>query len=367
MQFVQVRVLADDLTGALECASAFSAQAPVPVRFGRPVASADAVQVVATDTRQVEPKSLTAVMEACLPWFTAGHIAFKKVDSLLRGNTFRELSWFARQSAFSAVVCAPAFPAQGRLTVDGQQVVVTPRGTAHYSEWTQPLPVVAALQAQGLDAYHVDYAHSPLPCPGRVMVLNATDDRALQYLANLQNHPDASKWLWCGSGALASKLAGNPVSAIADASHAKLSTHGPIVLATSSRHPVLRAQLATLQQSGYAAHKGSRHLELEDLMDARSMTLQEAQMQLSQGARQVVESFPRPAALVVVGGDTLLALCKASGATGVEALPVIRSGWGHARLLGGVWAGVPCFSRSGAFGDTNDLLDLLQFINPAMY
>ena len=60
----------------------------------------------------------------------------------------------------------------------------------------------------------------------------------------------------------------------------------------------------------------------------------------------------------MVGGDTLLGLCRASGAEGLLAHPSIRQGWGCARLMGGVWDGVPCYSRSGAFGAADDLVAL---------
>ena len=89
----------------------------------------------------------------------------------------------------------------------------------------------------------------------------------------------------------------------------------------------------------------------------------QARAALTRKARRVVDAQPRPGLLVVVGGDTLLALCQATGAHGLRALPCVRPGWGHAQLSGGVWDGVRCHSRSGAFGDRNDLCELLQQIN----
>ncbi len=74
----------------------------------------------------------------------------------------------------------------------------------------------------------------------------------------------------------------------------------------------------------------------------------------------VVDLLPRPGRLAVVGGDTLLALCRTSGATGLRALASARSGWGRARWIGGCWDGVPCQSRSGAFGGPDDLVEALS-------
>jgi hypothetical protein len=63
-------------------------------------------------------------------------------------------------------------------------------------------------------------------------------------------------------------------------------------------------------------------------------------------------------ALVVIGGDTLLAMARASAATALMAYRSPRRGWGLARFVGGRWAGRLCWSRSGAFGPADDLVDL---------
>ena len=80
-------------------------------------------------------------------------------------------------------------------------------------------------------------------------------------------------------------------------------------------------------------------------------------------SRAIAAHAPRPRTLVVVGGDTLLALCQALGATGLQsevALP--RAGWGCARMLGGRWDGLVCHTRSGAFGGPQDLLEVLACV-----
>ena len=51
-----------------------------------------------------------------------GDIAFKKVDSLMRGNTLSELH---AVTGFDHCVLAPAFPGQGRITRGGRQHVWT--------------------------------------------------------------------------------------------------------------------------------------------------------------------------------------------------------------------------------------------------
>ena len=359
-----LRVLADDLTGALECATAFYDGTPVPVHFGNCVEAPDAVQVVSTDSRNVQVASLESILAACMPWFSSGDLAFKKVDSLLRGNTFHEVAWLAKQRDFSAVIFAPAFPAQGRMTKGGKLSVTPTHTSVAVRREADHFNIVAALASTGLTAYHVNHQDKPVPAEGQVMVLNAGDDQALQYLASLHRHPDARRWLWCGSGALALALSGQLQRTGLSRVNASAMFEGLVVLVTSSRHPVIREQLDFLMRQQDANNNGSHWPLLLDLMEADELPLPLAQAALARKARRAVDAQPQPGVLVVVGGDTLLALCKAAGARGLRALPCVRPGWGHAQLSGGVWNGVRCHSRSGAFGDRRDLCELLQQINP---
>ena len=110
-----IRILADDLTGALDTAAAFSGKVPVYIDHPPLVSESDGdqpVSVVATPTRDVAVEELAGFLEPVLDWFVSGRMSFKKVDSLLRGNTFEEIAWLCRRGGFERVLFAPAFPAQ---------------------------------------------------------------------------------------------------------------------------------------------------------------------------------------------------------------------------------------------------------------
>jgi hypothetical protein len=79
----------------------------------------------------------------------------------------------------------------------------------------------------------------------------------------------------------------------------------------------------------------------------------------------IVTTRPRPTNLVVVGGDTLLALCRAADVRSLQASASPRAGWGRAHLVGGLWDGLTCYSRSGAFGPPDDLRALLAALSLA--
>ena len=109
----RIRILADDLTGALDTAAAFRGDVPVfidtPPDVNSPYRRA-IVSVVATPTRDVPAETLPTRLAPTLNWFTSGTLAYKKVDSLLRGNTFAEIAWLQTHGGFAGTIFAPAFP-----------------------------------------------------------------------------------------------------------------------------------------------------------------------------------------------------------------------------------------------------------------
>ena len=172
--------------------------------------------------------------------------------------------------------------------------------------------------------------------------------------------------MWVGSAglgnALARRLGLSPQSGSASPLARSV---GPTVLVSASFQPVFREQWSSLRtnssvqavaEAGDAAQIGAA-IELArngageawfDLSPRETISAEQATIRLESTTKMLAERLPRPGQLVVVGGDTLLGLCRACGAGGLLAHPSIRQGWGCARIMGGVWDGVPCYSRSGA-------------------
>ena len=117
----KVRILADDLTGALDSAAAFArSDDPLQVLWqtgaGLPEAGA-----IDTATREGDERAAAARHRELAPWLLAGTPAFKKIDSLLRGHAAAEIAALAEASPGRRIVIAPAFPFQGRVTRGGRQ------------------------------------------------------------------------------------------------------------------------------------------------------------------------------------------------------------------------------------------------------
>ncbi|WP_293605768.1 four-carbon acid sugar kinase family protein [Polaromonas sp. UBA4122] len=356
-------ILADDLTGALDSAAAWANAGNVPVFLDEPGPSAQAVQVLATGTRDVPPASLPAILAPSLDWLVATGSAFKKIDSLLRGNTFAEIAWLMRRGRFAGVVFAPAFPAQGRFTARGRHWVAPPHQPHGPRTHEHACTLLQAFSNVGLSAHIPTRVQDSLQDAGKVVIPDILSDHDLDQLATLTAGPQAQQWLWCGSAGLAWALARQaaataPASAISAAPPPP--APGSTLVLTASRHPVLREQLRQLPPP-------ETRTEVLDLAEAQPLSPAEAQARLMQRMHTVITTWPRPTTLVVVGGDTLLALCRAADVRSLQAGASPRAGWGRARLVGGPWDGLTCYSRSGAFGPPDDLRALLAAIIPSCH
>jgi uncharacterized protein YgbK (DUF1537 family) len=357
-------ILADDLTGALDSAAAWANAGEVPVFLDQPGESAQAVQLVATGTRDVPPASLPTRLAPSLDWLSASGCAFKKIDSLLRGNTFAEIAWLMRSGRFAGVVFAPAFPAQGRFTAHGQHWVSPPHQPDGPRTHEHACPLAQALANVGLNAHLPTRVQDSLQVAGKVVIPDILSDPDLDQLAALTLSPQAQRWLWCGSAGLAWALARQAAAAAPSSAASAAPTAPPTpaqgltLVLSASRHPVLREQWRQLPALDACT-------ELLDLAEAQPLCATEAHTRLVQRMRAVVTTHARPATLVVVGGDTLLALCRAAGVRHLQAGASARAGWGRARLVGGPWDGLTCYSRSGAFGPPDDLRALLATLTTA--
>ena len=364
----RLRILADDLTGALDCAAAFGAG--VSVHLGQPGGTDTAgIDIVATASRDVPVSDLPVLLQASVRWLAEADIAFKKVDSLLRGNTLDEVDWLARQAGFAGLAMVPAFPAQHRLTEGAQQWWQKPDGSRS---------AVATSLREGLQARGWRVVTEPaLPTANAdtdaslvAWVPDVLDDTRLDAVA--ASALPSSRWLWCGSAglahALARRLPARPTPA------ANPTRTGAVMLVSASHHAVSRAQWQVLREARPdQCHAGEdpRSLQVDaahyptliDLCAHGQLTHQQAAALLHAQAQAIAAHAPRPRTLVVVGGDTLLALCQALGATGLQSeVALNRPGWGCARMVGGRWDGLVCHTRSGAFGGPQDLLDVLASV-----
>lgn len=353
-----LRLIADDLTGALDSAGELTGLCgPVPLRWAL---GGEGIGSLAIDTasREVSRDVALAAVRAAAPSMCGADIAFKKIDSLLRGHVAAELAACMEGSGWQHVVLAPAFPAQGRITRDGRVLVQHADGTL--------VPVArdlaALLAAEGLQLQRGDPA-AALP-PG-LSVFDAAEDTDLARIAAL-GRAASGPVLWCGSGGLARALAG-PAAA-----QATTALVPPVLGLFGSDQPVTTRQLAACGGWVLAITAGDEVSASQVGQRLRSAGVAMVSVTLPRGldraeaARRIATTFaglthrlPPPGTLIVAGGETLRAVCAALGARGLDAVGIVQPGVPRSVLRGGAWDDVPVVSKSGAFGGDSLWRDLL--------
>jgi uncharacterized protein YgbK (DUF1537 family) len=350
-----LRLLADDLTGALDSAAEFVAlTGPVPT-FWHDAIPAELPRNAALDsgTRELDAGSAAGIVHRMVPHIASGGIAFKKIDSLLRGHTIAELAACMHGEGWQYCALAPAFPYQGRMTKGGRQHVRDAGGG-----WRAVGDdLVAALRQAGVRAQPGMPGIDLLP---GITVFDAeTDDELLQVVATARRHPH--RVLWSGTGGLAQALAAGGAAPFLPA------LPGPILGVFGSDQPATAAQLSVCEPHWIDTADAAA---VRRLLDASGIALVSfalpaglsrvaAASRIADQCRELAHSLPPPGTLVAAGGETLRSLCQSLGATSLEVQGRIVPGVPRSIMRGGRWDGATVISKSGAFGHANLLRDLL--------
>ena len=355
-----LRLMADDLTGALDTAAEFVGLAgPVPVFWGsRPAHALPPSAALDTGTREGSAVGAAAAVEALAPALREADIGYKKLDSLLRGHTLAEVAACFRACGWTRGILAPAFPYQGRVTRGGRQFARAADGG-----WT-PVSgdLVVALTGQGLPA-RTGRLDGPLR-PG-LTGFDAETDADLARVAELGRRA-AEPVLWRGSGGLARALAGDAAAPSSDC------LRPPVLGLFGSDRAATARQLATCGDAWLKLADGgpTGAALLRDRLATRGTALVSLDLpvDLDRGtaARRIADEFgrlvrtvPRPGTLVSAGGETLKALCLTLGARCLDAVGQVAPGVPRSVLRGGAWDGLDVVSKSGAFGADTLWRDLL--------
>jgi uncharacterized protein YgbK (DUF1537 family) len=359
-QPMSLRLLADDLTGALDTAAELvGLTGPVQTYWhGAVPQTLPANAALDSGTRELMPAPAAAIVTELTAHLTGAVIAYKKIDSLLRGSTLAELAACMRAGGWQRCVLAPAFPHQGRATRNGRQYARDLHG-----RWAEVgSDIIAALRAQGA------VAQAGRPCadlPPGISVFDAETDDDLRTIAAL-----GRSWpgpiLWSGTGGLARALVGHA------AVGAPVALPRPILGLFGSDQPVTAAQLAACGTHWTTLPDGGSESAVRltgTLRDAgialasvdlpAGLTRPDAALRIGAAMDGLAGLLEPPGTLVVAGGETLRGLCVALGAQCLEVQGSIQPGLPWSILRGGRWDGVTVVSKSGAFGSPGLLRDLL--------
>ncbi|WP_216852827.1 four-carbon acid sugar kinase family protein [Phytoactinopolyspora halotolerans] len=406
----QVLVVADDLTGANATAAGFARMGLRAVTVG---AGQDAeviaefagrfdVVVVSTDSRHAHPSHAAEQVARSVRAGWPVRLVSNRVDTTLRGNvsatTAAALRAVADEAGMRAVgLCAPAFPAARRQTVDGTQlldgvrlehtelardprspmdesdIATILRRQAQLSIGHIPLSDVTSDPADLRSAFHKQAAAGV-----DVLIVDALTDDHLDRMARAAVDTGGEDMVWVsidsGPGALALTAAlsitghveGAPVLAVSgsatDLTRAQLArlraerrvTTVRTVCESGSPVPDIAATAAALDAA--LMRTGADDVVLLatvlDDADVAALDLEQAERlprALARAVRRALEEHPVDA-LFATGGDVTAALFAELAASGLEVETEVEPLAVAGTFASGPWAGLPVATKGGLVG-----------------
>ncbi|MBE1602892.1 uncharacterized protein YgbK (DUF1537 family) [Streptomyces stelliscabiei] len=306
--------------------------------------------------------------------FAGCDLLLKTVDSTLRGHVAAEVRAAQAGSGRRAVVVAPAFPAQGRVTVGGVQYVhgvpVDESDFAHDPVHPVSCADLAVLLPEAVRVGPDEADELPrLIADGGLFICSAATDEELNRFVRAV--PGLDQVLWVGSPGLAAALARRCARQAAQPTPSVRPARRPLVV-VGSANPVSRRQLAALHARGDAdgirvtedpgkSLVAARRLTSEVLTlrtpDERhdAATAQALAASLATTVRLLVDENAADT-LLITGGETAATVFHALGATGIALIDEPEPGSARGTLLGRY--PLPVLVKAGGFGDDAALLRL---------
>ncbi|MFI5013914.1 MAG: four-carbon acid sugar kinase family protein [Hyphomicrobiales bacterium] len=369
---IAVDILADDLTGALDAGACFATpDAPLPVRWRAssrgsgargPGAWDRGAGAFDSETRSVPAEEAARRTVSLLSGLGRGRLAFKKVDSLLRGNTIHEIGACIDTGRFASVVIAPAFPAQGRITRGGQQysrgrddedwLPIGPNLMDASKLWAKPARLLPADETARGSA---------------TLVCDCAQERDLASLPRRVAGMTAPL-LWCGTAGLARALAGVGVRVRPPPARRILVLVGSDDCVSARQVEALDCG-RLLRIAGARAAEATRTMLTDPAATERVVVLRLIRPELEDegGAGAFAGALGRllagvaaPDLFIATGGDTLMAVLAAVGADHAQALGEIEPGIPLAMVKGGAWDACSFVSKAGGFGHSGTLRQIVQ-------
>jgi uncharacterized protein YgbK (DUF1537 family) len=403
-------IIADDLTGAADCGIAYAKRGLESVVAWDRHREAAGVPVLSVDsgTRSLPPEQAAKKqVEVLATHYHPGLALYKKIDSTLRGQPAAELAgllaFTPAQSDGHArlAIVAPAFPATGRVTVDGRIVVqgVPLEGTPLWArEHTYPnanlIEVLgsAGLSAEVLPLAIIEQGTEPvkahlIAARARGIAVVVCDAKTESDLASLAaaSLGMRNKAIYVGSAGFAAALASldndsapaaqNPndtagrksvlivVGSLAEASRRQTKA---LVETGSVRHVVISPGVLFGGPSTPSWQERSKQLALhlaaqEDVVLELELA---ANPDLSCGIAlagrmaEFVEGAGTFGGLVATGGDTVYALLSKLGVHSIRLLDEVEPGMPLGITVGAI--SIPVVTKAGAFGDAQSLCRSLK-------
>ena len=332
---LKVAILADDLTSAADGAAPFVARgrAAIVGRGQPPHQKATVVSVDCASRSTTDREAARRVAELTAR-LADREVIYKTVDSTLRGHVMAELEACFKASGRQTLVFAPAFPAAGRTTIGGIQLV-------------DGVPVADSVY--GRDPVHparcsalADFVPA---CIKNAVLLDAASQEELD--SQIAAIPDPASILWAGSPGMASALAQRFANATTPVEE-RPNIDGDVLVVVGSANPRSHRQADRLAQTGAECVMLLRGPVTWDNSPAAVLR------RIAAKAAQLLhkQTFD---VLIATGGDTMEAILDRLNVREFEVLQELDPGFplGRANLDNG--RALLLAMKAGGFGDDDAL------------
>lgn len=383
-------IIADDLTGAADTGVAFASQATTLLILSPHTPPADVI-VLSTESRDLPRDEAHARVRAAIARVSDAMWIYKKIDSTLRGDPAGELAAVLDTLNETRALVAPAFPAQGRTTRNGQQLV---NGVPlEQSAFARAISIsnlvalfahVAPTTLLKLDVVRAGEAaiHAHL-ADARVIIADAETDADLDAIAEAALR--ARVRVWCGSAGLARAMARRlALTPSVSAPRVALKQRGITLAVIGSRHPRTREQvefarahgiaivqpdarvLTAESETGIAATRERIAAQMDRAVILTTIGLDDAPLAGRELAARLAHIVAPLIArgniskLVLSGGDIAAAVCHALDADALWLRGEVEAGVPWGVLLGGASAGLVVVTKAGGFGNAETVWNAMR-------
>jgi 4-hydroxythreonine-4-phosphate dehydrogenase len=409
----QILIIADDLSGAADCGMACAGSGlHTVVMLGNSATAVDAdVLSVDADTRGLDAKRAVWEIAMLMRRYMSSReqVVFKKLDSTLRGNIGAELAAVLTtqrasmtQQEHIVAVLAPAFPANGRTTRQGKQLLngkpleemeIWRRNGIQGSSYIPTMLESAGMRSAVLPLEMVRSSNGNLHkemtrlAEGLdVLVCDAETDQDLQAIAKA-TAALGHNTVWAGSAGLAYHLPKaialtSTTSAGSDQSLAS----GPTLFVVGSSAAVSREQVKTLATSpdlvtitippsdllsGLEKRREHERLLSEAFAGKRDIVVMlgtDDKLKIDAGrllssalAQMIVPHYNKVGALVITGGETARLVLQTWGVTGLCLVKELEPGLPFS-ITENWTRRLPVITKAGDFGNPQTLVHCRQFL-----
>ena len=407
----KVGIIADDLTGSCDTGAKFASQETKVRVFIKPESSTfnNFLPVINTQSRFLSGEDAyeKAFRAAILLKQSNISIAFKKIDTMFRGNIGPEIEAVMKALNLEMALVVPAIPQMGRATIDGYQLIdgvsvekFLPSSKSH----NYHLPTFLADECS-LKVGHISLTLVKRGSIGqavqelyreenRVISIDAEKQEEIEQIIKATMNLDFPALL-VGSLGLAEALSRNIFSSSPALNSFFSRKKGAILIISASSNSATQKQFEHIERTGhlelitiipqeiinpaYAKTEEMIRDKIEEaLRKERDIALKTSikgfDSKVSNGekgklvmdrltsiASSIIASA-RVGGLILIGGETSYNLCKKIGADTIDVFGEVESGTAYGTISAGQYKGMPLIIKGGSVGDRDSLIRSLRYL-----